>query len=175
MLLLRAAGVVGPSNAELGFGASATRMGGVGVSRELNNLVVLELQRLLEAPANLEKNLLALLLGPSLASVTGDGTADGTCPKTNTVEASPHVDHNTHDLVVVLILQVLANGCQHNMKPERIDVDSFFVLELKCPLTTMLVLGVFPFGTDALLEEMVVGLERKIGRWGDVVLNIVLV
>ena len=34
----------------------------------------------------------------------------------------------------------------------------------------MLILGVLPLGADASLEEMVVGLERKLGYRGDVVL-----
>jgi hypothetical protein len=56
------------------------------------------------------------------------------------------------------------------VEPERIDVDSLLVLELESPLAAVLVLRVFPLWSYALLEEMVVGLESKVGGWCDVVL-----
>jgi hypothetical protein len=142
-------------------------MSSVRVARELYRLVLLELERLLEPLANLEESLLALFRGPSLALVAGNGATNGPCPETDTVEASPDVDHYTHDLVVLLILEVLANGCE----PERVNVDGLLVLELERPLATMLVLRIFPLGSYALLEEVVVGLEREIGGRGNVVLQ----
>ncbi len=158
-------------DAELGFRTSAAGVGSVGVARELDRLVVLELERLLEPLSNLQQNLLALLLGPALASIAGDGAADSACPQTDTVEASPNVDDDTHDLVVVLILKVLANGSEHDVKPERVDVDGLLFLELEGPLAAVLVLCVFPLGSHALLEEVVVGLERELRCGGDVVLH----
>ena len=34
----------------------------------------------------------------------------------------------------------------------------------------MLVLGIFPLGPYAFLEEMIIRLERKLRSWGDIVL-----
>jgi hypothetical protein len=56
------------------------------------------------------------------------------------------------------------------VQPECVDVDGLLVLELERPLASVLVLCVFPLGPYALLEEMVVGLERKIRGRSDVVL-----
>jgi hypothetical protein len=108
---------------------------------------------------------------PCSVVLAGNGATNGPCPETDTVEASPDVDHYTHDLVVLLILEVLANGCEHNVQPERVNVDGLLVLELERPLATMLVLRIFPLGSYALLEEVVVGLEREIGGRGNVVLQ----
>jgi hypothetical protein len=141
------------------------------VAGELDSLVVLELESLLESPANLQKGVLALLLSPALALFTRDGTTNGTSPQTNTIESSSNVDNHAHDLVVFIILNVLANGGEHNVQPERVDVDGLLVLELECPFATMLVLRIFPLGSYTLLEEMVVGLEGEVGGWGDVVLS----
>ena len=134
------------------------------MARELHGIVVLELEGPLEPLANLLEGLLALLRGPALA------LANGARPETNTVEASPDVDHDAHDFVVLFVLEVLTDGSEHDVEPERIDVDGLLVLELEGPLATVLVLRVFPLGADALLEEVVVGLERKIRCRCDVVL-----
>jgi hypothetical protein len=56
------------------------------------------------------------------------------------------------------------------VEPESIDVDGLLVLELESPLAAMFVLYIFPFGSDALLEKVVVGLEREVGGGCDVVL-----
>ena len=56
------------------------------------------------------------------------------------------------------------------MKPELIDVDDFLVFELIRPLAAMLILSIFPFGSDTLLEQVIVGLETEIGACCDVVL-----
>jgi hypothetical protein len=155
---------------ELGLCTGAASMSSVRVARELDGLVLLELKSLLEPLANLEKNLFALLGGTALALVARDGASNCPRPETDTVEASPNVDDYAHDLVVVLIFEVLADGCEHDVKPERVDVDGLLVLELECPLATVLVLCIFPLGPYALLEEMVVRLERKVRGWRDVVL-----
>ena len=145
-------------------------MGRIGVARELDGLVLLELESLLESLADLLECLLALFLCPTLAALARNGTANRACPQTNTVESSPNIDNNTHDLVVVLVLKVLADGSKHDVEPERDDVDGLLVLELEGPLASVLVLRVFPFGSYALLEEMVVGLECEVGCGSDVVL-----
>jgi hypothetical protein len=150
-------------------------MCGIGVTGELDSLLVVELEGLLEPLANLEQHLLALLGGASLAAVARNSTTDCPRPQTDTVEASPNVDDNAHDLVVLLILKVLANGGEHDVEPERVDVDGLLVLELERPLASVLVLCIFPLGPYALLEEMVVGLEREVGCRSDVVLDGLLV
>jgi hypothetical protein len=155
---------------KLGLRAGAAGMGSVRVARELYRLVLLELEGLLEPLADLEESLLTLLRGPGLALLAGDGAANCPCPETDTVEASPHVDHDAHDLIVLLVLKVLADGCQHDVQPERIDVDGLLVLELECPFAAVLVLRIFPLRSYALLEQVVVGLERKIRSGGNVVL-----
>jgi hypothetical protein len=157
-------------NHELGLGTGAARVSSIGVARELNRLVLLELESLLESLANLLECLLALLLCPALAAIAGDGTADGAGPQTNTVESSPDVDNDTHDLVVVLVLEVLANSSEHDVEPERVDVDGLLVLELERPLAAVLVLRVFPLRTNAPLEEVVIRLQRQVRCGCDVVL-----
>jgi hypothetical protein len=57
------------------------------------------------------------------------------------------------------------------LEPETVDVDVALVLVLVRPLATMLVLGVLPLGANTFLEEVVVGLEGKLGNWGNVVLK----
>jgi hypothetical protein len=42
------------------------------------------------------------------------------------------------------------------MQPENVNVDGLLILELKSPFAAMLVLKIFPFGADALLEQVVV-------------------
>jgi hypothetical protein len=152
----------GLSDDELGFGASAAGVGRVRVTRELDLIGVLELQGGLEALANLGERLLAGFRRLALA--------DRARPETDTVEAPPNVHDHTHDLVVVLVLEVLANRREHDVQPQCIDVDSLLVLELEGPLAAVLVLRVLPLRPHALLEQVVVGLERQIGSRGDVVL-----
>jgi len=138
--------------------------------RELDRFVVLELQSRLEPLANSMQSLSALLNGSSPGLV---GFAHGSSPKTDTIESTSDVDDDTHHLVVIFVLQVLSDSCEHDMEPERIDVDRLLVLELERPFATVLVLRIFPLGANTLLEEMIVGLERKIGCGRDIVLYMV--
>jgi hypothetical protein len=107
---------------------------------ELDCVVVLELECRLETLADPLEGLLALLLCPALALVARNGAADRSCPQTDTVEASPYIHNNAHDLVVVLILEVLSDSREHDVEPERVNVDRLLLLELECPLATVLVL-----------------------------------
>ena len=145
-------------------------MSSIGVTRELDSLIVLELESLLESLADLLECLLALFLCPTLAALARNGTANRACPQTNTVEPSPNIDNNTHDLVVVLVLKVLADGSKHDVEPERVDVDGLLVLELECPLAAVLVLGVFPLRANIPLEKVVVRLQCQVRCRCDVVL-----
>lgn len=56
------------------------------------------------------------------------------------------------------------------MQPEFVDGDGALLLELVRPFAAVLVLRVFPFGTHAALEEVVVGFEGEFGGRGDVIL-----
>ena len=89
-----------------------------------------------------------------------DGLSDRLGPQTYPVKPFPHIYHHAHDLAIGMItLQCLADGCEHDVQPELVDRGSALVSELIGPLAAVLVLGVFPFGTDAFLEEMVIGFE----------------
>lgn len=57
------------------------------------------------------------------------------------------------------------------MKPEFVNGGGALVFELVGPFPTVFVLGVFPLGADAFLEEVVVGFESEFGDGGDVVLE----
>jgi len=56
------------------------------------------------------------------------------------------------------------------VQPQVVDVDGLLVLELVGPLAAVLVLRVLPLGANLVLEEMVVGLDSKVGGRSDVVL-----
>ena len=47
------------------------------------------------------------------------------------------------------------------MQPELVDGGGALVFELVGPFAAVLVLGVFPFGPDAFLEEVVVGFQGE--------------
>ena len=143
---------------ELGLGTSATSMSRVGMTRELYNLVLLQLKSCFEALANLVERLLALFERPALASLSWKCFTDRPGPETDTVEATANIDDNAHDFIVVFVLQVLPDSSKHDMKPERVDVDRLLVFELEGPFATVLVLAVLPFGAHTFLEKMVVGL-----------------
>lgn len=149
----------------------------LGVARELEQLVGGQLQDILDAAANGHENLLALLGSPALAAghitvtTVGYALANSASPDTDTVECLADVDDHAHDLTVLLILQRVADGGQHDMQPQLIDVDAALVLELVGPLAAVLVLGILPLGPHAGLEKVVVGLEGEVRNGRDVVLS----
>lgn len=151
-------------------------MGAVGVSGELNNLVWWQTQDLLESAADVLEDLLTLLKRSALSTsnvtvtATWNALANSAGPHTNTVEALADVDDNTHDLSVALVLEGLADGGEHNVEPDVVDWHATLVLELIRPLPTVLVLSILPLRSDALLEQVVVGLQGEIGSCGNVVL-----
>ena len=153
---------------ELGLGTRATTMRSVRVSRELDNLLSRQLENLLEALANLKQDTLALLNRAALATsniaiaTVGNGLANGAGPDTNTEEGLADVDNNAHDLAVVLILKHLANGRHHCVQPNVVDVNTALLLERIGPLPAVLILRVFPFRSDTLFEEVVVGFESEV-------------
>lgn len=164
----------------LGLRTSAARVCRVGVTGKLNHLVGRQAEGLLEASTNLHQDLAALLWGPAFAtcrvavSTSGERLSDALGPETNTVEALANVDYDTHDLAILLVFECLTYSGEHNVEPKLVDVDGLLVLELESPLSTVLVLRVFPFWTDTLLEEMVIRFLCKVGGRSDVVLRVLL-
>lgn len=157
------------------LGASGTGVGRVGVTHELDGLLVLDGEDGLEVVADLHEDLLRLLgsaLGLTLLGGVGL-CAGGAGPETDTVEGLADVDDDTHDLVVVVILELFTDGSKQDVKPDV--VVGLALLEGVGPTATVLVLRVFPLGADAVLEEMVVGLGGELGRGSDVVLRVGLV
>lgn len=149
----------------------------VGVTGELDGFGGGKLQDFLEAAANGQEDLLALSLGTALAAAdiavptVWNVLSYRTSPNSDPVESLANVDNDTHDLTIVFVLERLANGSKHDVEPKRVDVDAALVLVLVRPLATVLVLGVFPLRADAVLEEMVIGLLRKLRNGDDVVLR----
>jgi hypothetical protein len=80
----------------------------------------------------------------------------GASPETDTIETLADVDHNTHDLVIIVVLQCLSNCSKHDVKPEIVNGYTFAVLGGVRPLAPVLVLRVLPFWSNSLLEEMIV-------------------
>jgi hypothetical protein len=155
----------------LGLSAGGTGVGRVGVAHELDGLLVGDLENLLEAVADLHENGLRLLRGAlGLALLGGVGLGAGAAgPETDTVEGLADVDDDTHDLVVVVVLELLTNSSEQDVQPDV--VVGLALLEGVGPAATVLVLGVFPLRADAVLEEVVVGLGGELGGGGDVVLG----
>lgn len=146
------------------------------MTRELDHLVGRELENFLQPATDVHKDLLALLGRATLASgdiaiaAASDVPASRASPDTNSVEALAHINNHAHDFAVLLILKGLADGSEHRVQPELVNVDGALVFELIRPLATMFVLRIFPFGTHILLEEVVIRLYRQFRDRSDVVL-----
>lgn len=134
------------------------------VTAELQLFLRRQLQYILQVLANLHQDLLRFAL-PTLA------LSDRSRPETDPVKALAHVDHHAHDLVVAVVFERLADCGELSVQPELVDVHERLVAPAVGPFAAVLVLRVFPFGADALLEEMVVGLLGEVGAGGDVVLE----
>lgn len=128
------------------------------MSHELDLLSRLESKNSLESLANLHEHSSALLSSPGWAAgslcVGGSRLASAASPQTDTVEGLADVDNDTHDFVVGVVLELLTNGSKEDVQPDVIV--GLALLESVCPAATVLVLGVFPLGADAALEEVVV-------------------
>jgi len=155
---------------ELGLGSAGAGVGRVLVTRELDLLGAGQSEDLLEPLADLLQPLLALLGVSALDGGLALGLlASGAGPETNTPEGLADVDDHTHDLVVLLVLESLTDGGEHDVEPGL--VVGLAVLEGVGPTATVLVLRVLPLGADAALEEVVVRLLGELGSRGDVVLE----
>lgn len=164
-----------PLNAIFSLGASAATVCAVGMARKLNDIRLLQTQNLLETTSDILQHLFTLCSGASLgALVTGQTLANGTSPETDTIESLANIDHDTHDLVVVVVFERFANGSELGVEPEVVNGDCALILEGIGPFAAVFVLLVFPFGADAFFEEVVVGFEAKFGGRSNVVLQITL-
>ena len=81
----------------LWFGTGAAGMGSVCVTAEFENFCVGQLKNIFEATTNLHQCVLA------------SGFAGRSRPEADSVESLSYIDDNSHNLVVTLILQSLAN------------------------------------------------------------------
>jgi hypothetical protein len=154
------------SDRHLRFCPRAARSGTVRVSTELQHLIPAQLQRLLAPSANLHQSFLACAIA-ALARLTRRPR-----PQTDAEEGLAHVDHDTHDLVIGVGFEGLADGCELGVQPELVDVDALFVSELIGPFAAVFVLDIFPFRAHALFEKVVVGFMGQLRAGGDVVLSI---
>lgn len=165
----------------LSLGSRATSVGAVGVAREFDRLARGELENLLESASNVEKDILALLVGSALStsnisiSAARDALTNSTSPNTDTEESFTDVDNNSHDLTILLFLEGLSNGSHHHLQPQSVDINVALVFVLVRPLATVLVLGIFPFGADTGLEQVVIGLQGQLGDGSDIVLQVLSV
>jgi hypothetical protein len=120
---------------ELGLGSCASAVSAVRVAGELDGFCSRQLQDLLELAADVQEDLSSLLHRSALSSgniaiaTVGDALADRASPDTDTVEALAGVDHDAHDLAVALLLKRLADGGEHDVKPELVDGDGALLLE----------------------------------------------
>ena len=141
------------------------------MARKFDLLRVSQAQNLFEPSADAHQDRLPLLRAPTLARGLGVRLADGTGPEANAVEALTDVDDDPHDLVVFFALEGLTNRSEHDVQPKLVDGNGALIFEAVCPFAPVLILRVFPLGTHAVLEEMIIGFEREFRRGCDVVLS----
>lgn len=143
----------------------------LGVTCEFDKLILWQAQDLLEPSSNLSKSSLSFVCGSGLSSLSWpDGTSNSSCPKTDSEHSLSDVDDDTHNFSLSFGLKGLSDGSQHDVEPDVVDGAVGFVLELESPLSSVLVLDVFPFWADSGFEKMVIGLLGEFGGLGDIVL-----
>lgn len=163
---------------ELGLGTRAASMCAIGMSRELHRLIRGNCQDFFELSADILEDFLASLRGSSFPSCnvtvasTWDALSDRPRPHTNAEESLAYINNNSHHLSVVFLLEGLANGSKHHMKPHVVNRNAALVLELVRPFATVLVLDILPFWPYSFFEEMIVGLQSKLRGGSNIVLDI---
>lgn len=133
------------------------------MARKLHNILIPQSKYLLEFSSNLHQSF-------SSGTVPILAPASRLCPQANPEECFTDVDHDTHYLLVILGLEGLANGGQHNVEPELVNRHGTFVFELEGPFATVLILDILPFRADTSLEEVVVGFEGKVVCFSNIIL-----
>ncbi len=157
-------------NHELGLDTTAAALGRLGMTRELDLVGFAQLKHLLEATAQSLEHFLPLVEAAALSAryvarrPAWDRLAHGAGPQADAVEALAHVHDDAHDLAVavLLVLERLADGGQHDLQPQVVDGHGALVFELEGPLSAVLILAIFPLRSDAFLEQMIVGLQRQL-------------
>jgi hypothetical protein len=99
------------------------------VTGELDDIRLLKTEHVLEPPTDRLQYFLTLS-GCASGFVTGDALAHGASPQTDTVKALAHVHDHTHNLVVAVALEGLADGGELCVQPQVVDGDGPLVLEL---------------------------------------------
>lgn len=164
------------SDRDLRLRPRAPRMRTIRMPRKLHTLAILQHQHLLQLAPNLLQNALALLRASPLPArnvpfpTAIHALAHRLRPQPDAVEAAADVDHHAHHFAVAVALERLPDSGEHDVQPEVVDRGGF-AFEAVGPFAAVFVLGVFPFGADAFLEEVVVGFEAEFGDGGDVVLG----
>ena len=132
------------------------------MAREVNLLTGWQLENFLKLAANIHQDLSSLLWRSSLTtsnvalSTTWDALSNCAGPDANTVEALADIDNDTHEFSIIFLLEGLTDGRKHDVEPKLIDRDVALLLELVGPFSTVLVLLILPFGSNAFLEEVIV-------------------
>lgn len=140
------------------------------MARELHRLIRPQIQHLLEPLPHTLQPLAARLRGIAPCALALGRIARRARPQAHAPEALADVDHQAHDLLVVLVLELLADARQHHVEPGLV-VGFAAAFEGVGPAAAGLVLRVFPFRAHAGLEEVVVGFLGELGGGGDVVLR----
>lgn len=135
------------------------------MARKLNLLTSRQLQHLLKLLTNIHQHLLSLLRASTLATRNislasiGDRFSNRSGPDTDTVETFADIDDYAHYFSVAFFLERFTDCGEHDVEPELVDRDVALFAEGVRPFSSVLVLDVFPFGTDAFFEKVVVGFE----------------
>lgn len=116
-------------NGVLGLGTGTATVCAVGVTGEFDHVGFLQTEDILEPPTDRLQDILALRRRAS-GLITGNALAHGASPQTNTVKALAHIHNNSHDLVVAIALEGLADGCQLGVQPQVVDGNRSLVLKL---------------------------------------------
>ena len=147
------------------------------MARKVNLLAGWQLEYFLKLAANVHQDLFSLLWRSSLTtsnvalSTTGDALSNCASPDADTVKALADIDNDTHELPIIFLLKGLTDGRKHDVEPKFIDRNVALLLELVGPFSTVFVLLILPFGSNAFLEEVVVGFKGKFGGGSDVILE----
>lgn len=82
-------------------------------------------------------------------------------PDGNAVLALLDVEHDAGDVVALLRAEALAYHCQESVHPILVQLLLVGCRDGETPLAASLVLGILPFGFDAVFEEVVCVVTRK--------------
>lgn len=155
------------SDGELDFCSRAAIVSRVRVTEKFDLLGVLDHQDVLEALANRGEYTLGVFLRSSLLR-GAFARACGSRPQADAVKALANVDDDAHDFIVLVVLELLANGGKQCVQPDLIV--RLWFLESVCPSSAVLVLLVFPFWSHAGLENVIIGFCSQLASRSDVVL-----